>query len=125
MDRAEEEESEDSPAVGLAMAAIADRLAGWEENKANTTGQDQAFEAGNALALFGYSQRNVQVVVWMGGDCPLCERLNGTRQRIGAPFVSEGDTVEATDGATAALAVSRTIRHGPLHGGCDCTVMAG
>jgi HK97 family phage portal protein len=104
---------------------LGERLERWEEGKAAQTGMDQAFEAGNALALLGYLRLDVETVVWEGGDCPLCAKLNGTRQAIGQAFVEEGDTVEAEDGATAPLQVKRTLRHGPLHSGCDCTVRAG
>lgn len=125
LNQAEADGAAPAVALGLAGAAILARLDLWETTKANKTGQDQAFEAGNALALHGYGQRGVNTVVWMGGDCPLCAKFNGTRQRIGTPFAQDGDTVDAGDGVTAALPVTRTIRHGPLHGGCDCTVMAG
>ncbi len=116
---AEAEDEED------AAAAIEERLTGWEENRAQKTALEQAFEAGNALAIVGYVAAGVTALRWSarGDSCPLCKKLDGRRVRMGRPFVEEGQTISA-DGVDP-LPVVRTIKHGPLHGGCDCVVVAG
>ena len=115
-------EAEDEEA---AQAAIEERLSGWEENRAQKTALEQAFEAGNALALVGYVAGGVTALRWSarGDSCPLCKKLDGRRVRMGRPFVEEGDTVDA-DGVDP-LPIARSIKHGPLHSGCDCVVVAG
>lgn len=107
-----------------AASAILERMDGWDENRAVKTGRDQAFEAGNALAKFGYAALGVRYLVWAGGDCPLCQHLNGARVGIDEMFVRAGDSVDAGDGVAPYPAV-RDIGHPPLHGGCDCVIVAG
>lgn len=108
-----------------AQQAIQERMDGWEQTKAQKTGLDQAFEAGNALALFGYGVAGVSFLTWhaSGKSCPLCQRMNGRRTKIGGYFLKEGDTVDA-DGVTP-LPIIRNMRHAPLHEGCDCIALAG
>lgn len=108
-----------------ALAKIEDRMNGWESTKAGKEGFDQAFEAGNALSIFGYAASGVSLLQWRarGESCPLCRKMNGKRIKIGGAFFEAGDKHEA-DGVDP-LPIVRTIKHGPLHGGCDCTVVAG
>lgn len=108
-----------------AADAIEERLTGWEETKASKTALEQAFEAGNALATLGYMMGGATVLRWAasGSSCPLCQRMDGKRIKTGGAFLKEGDEVTA-DGVDP-LPIIRTITHGPLHSGCDCTVIAG
>lgn len=107
------------------LPAIQERLDGWDETKPVKNAVEQAFEAGNALVVFGYRQANVRYLRWVasGDSCPLCIKLDGKRIPIAGSFVEVGDTVTA-DGVDP-LPIVRTMRHGPLHGGCDCVVIAG
>lgn len=115
-------EAEDDEA---AATAIDDRMDGWEETKAGKEGFEQAFEAGNALAIYGYVVAGVSILVWRarGESCPLCRKLDGKRIKVGGAFFDEGDehTAEGVD----PLPIVRKIKHGPLHSGCDCTITAG
>lgn len=108
-----------------ALAKIEDRMAGWESTKAGKEGFEQAFEAGNALAIFGYAAAGVTILQWRarGESCPLCRKMNGKRIKIGGAFFEPGDKHEAE--GVDPLPIVRKIKHGPLHGGCDCTVVAG
>lgn len=100
------------------------RLDEWQETKADKTAAEQAFEAGNALAIYGYVGAGVSYLVWRasGGACPLCQKMNGKKIRIGGSFADEGDEVTAE--GVDPLPIVRKIKHGPLHRGCDCTVVA-
>jgi hypothetical protein len=108
-----------------AAAAIEDRMNGWDDTKAGKEGFDQAFEAGNALAIFGYSVAGVSILRWSarGESCPLCRKMDGKRIKIGGSFFDAGDTHKAE--GVDPLPIIRKISHGPLHNGCDCTVQAG
>jgi len=108
-----------------AAAKIEERMAGWEETKAGKEGFAQSFEAGNALSIFAYAASGVSLLQWRarGESCPLCRKMNGKRIKIGGAFFEAGDEHKA-DGVDP-LPIVRTIKHGPLHGGCDCTVVAG
>ena len=115
-------EAEDEAA---ASAAISERLAGWEETKADKTALEQAFEAGNALSYFAYGAAGVVSIIWRasGESCPLCRKLDGKKVKIGESFFEAGDTHEAE--GVDPLPIIRKIKHGPLHAGCDCCVTAG
>jgi hypothetical protein len=108
-----------------AAAAIEERMTGWEENRAQKTALEQAFEAGNALAIYGYAAGGVTHLVWRarGESCPFCRKMDGRRIRIQGQFFDEGDT--ATAEGVDPLPIVRKIKHGPLHSGCDCVVVAG
>lgn len=108
-----------------AAEAVAQRMDDWESTKPGKTGLEQAFEAGNALVILGYVAGGVETLRWMarGDSCPLCKKLDGRKIPISGSFVDEGDTVDA-DGVDP-LPVVRKMRHGPLHQGCDCTVVRG
>jgi HK97 family phage portal protein len=115
-------DAEDAQAAG---DAISERLTGWEETKAQKTALEQAFEAGNALAYFAYGAAGVATLIWRasGESCPLCQKMDGRKIKIGQAFLDAGDSVTA-DGVDP-LPIIKTIRYGPLHGGCDCVTVAG
>ena len=108
-----------------AAAVIEERMTGWEENRAQKTALEQAFEAGNALAIYGYAAGGVTHLVWRarGESCPFCRKMDGRRIPIKGQFFDEGDTVTAE--GVEPLPIVRKIRHGPLHSGCDCVCVAG
>lgn len=108
-----------------AAAKIEDRMNGWDDTKAGKEGFEQAFEAGNALAIFGYAAAGVSILRWSarGESCPLCRKMDGKRIKIGGSFFDEGDTHKAE--GVDPLPIVRKIRHGPLHAGCDCVCVAG
>lgn len=107
------------------LEAINGRLDGWEESKATKTGRQQAFEAGNALGLALYVALGVQRKRWAarGDSCPFCQRMNGRVVGVKDHFVAGGEHVHGEDGAEPML-VRRPKGHGPLHGDCDCVVIA-
>jgi HK97 family phage portal protein len=114
-------ESEGQDAADL----IDERLDGWEETRGEQIALGQAFEAVNALtvSLFGYF--SVRYLKWAasGASCPFCRRLSGRTVGIEQYFVQKGDTVSGGPD-DAPMLVRRNTRHGPLHKGCDCVVVA-
>jgi HK97 family phage portal protein len=116
---AESESEEDAEKV------ITQRLEDWEGNKAQKLGFEQSFEAGNALAIFGYVAGGVSFLRWAarGESCPLCRKMDGRRIKIGSAFLDDGDEVTA-EGANP-LPIIRKVKHGPLHQACDCVTIAG
>lgn len=105
--------------------AINTRLDGWEETKAQKTGRQQTFEAGNALVVGLYGAMGVAQMRWAarGDSCPYCKRLNGRIVGVNEAFVAGGDSVHGDEGSEP-MKVRRTKRHAPLHGTCDCVVLA-
>jgi HK97 family phage portal protein len=105
---------------------INERMDGWEETEAQKQSLRQAFEAGNALSLYGYDAGGVRSTVWMatGAEtCPFCDSLNGQVREIGSAYVEQGQEMEGGAGQTP-LAIERDLGHGPLHAGCDCILLA-
>lgn len=106
--------------------AIEARLDGWEESRPGKVALQQSFEAGNALAVAAYGVYGVTRLKWAasGKSCNYCLRLNGSVIGIEHYFVKKGDSING--GADEdPLMVRRNTRHGPIHGGCDCVVVAG
>lgn len=105
---------------------LEERLDGWAETKAHKIASRQAFEAGNALITASYGTAGVTKLRWVtnSGACPFCTKLNGKTVGIQEYFISAGDTVDGDEDSQPMLVRSNT-RHGPIHGGCECTVVAG
>lgn len=106
--------------------AIEERLDGWEESRPGKMALQQSFEVGNALAVAAYGLYAVTRLKWAasGKSCNYCLRLNGSTVAIESYFVNKGDSVNGGPDDPP-LKVRRNTRHGPIHGGCDCVVVAG
>jgi hypothetical protein len=102
------------------------RLDGWAETRAEGLARDESNRAGNALAWAFYLAGGVQVMRWMtvGDSCPYCRALDGKEVGIQEVFLSK-ETDFQPDEADRPLSRRHDIRHGPLHDGCDCQVVAG
>jgi len=99
-------------------------LTGWEETQPQKVALGQAFEAMNALTIAVYGVVGVKLLRWAarGESCPFCRSLDGKTAGIKNFFVEAGESVSGGSGAP--MLVRRNTRHGPLHGGCDCVVVA-
>lgn len=103
---------------------IEERLTRWEETKPKKAADRQAFEALNALVLVSYGAYGITRYRWVasGESCPFCRQLSGHTAGIEEFIVGAGTTLSGGDAGP--MTISRNIRHGPLHGGCDCVVQA-
>lgn len=104
-------------------SVIEQRLDEWEEKRPGKMGLQQAFEAMNALTIFFYGAAGVTLLRWAGGDCNFCKQLSGQVVGIQEYFVVAGSSLDGGDAGT--MRVRNNTRHGPLHRGCDCVVVAG
>lgn len=106
------------------LAAIDERLTRWEETKPAKAADRQAFEGLNAFVIASYGAYQIRKIGWVasGSSCPFCRQLNGKVIGIEEYFVGEG--AELHGGETGPMKVSRNVRSGHLHGGCDCVVRA-
>lgn len=104
---------------------VDERLTRWEETKPGKVGERHAFEALNALVIASYRSHEVRLLRWLasGASCPFCQQLSGKVAGIEEYFIPAGTSLDG--GAAAPMLISRNVRHGPLHGGCDCVVVAG
>ena len=103
---------------------VEERLTRWEETKPGKAADRQAFEALNAFVLVSYGAYGITRYRWVasGESCPFCRQLSGQTAGLEEFIVSAGTTLNGGDAGP--MTISRNIRHGPLHGGCDCVVQA-
>ena len=103
---------------------IGGRLDGWEQTEAKRQALGNAYEGLNALTVAAYTVVGVRYLMWMatGESCEFCRSMSGRIVGIDGFFVQAGGSVNGLDGGV--LSVSRNKRHGPIHEGCDCVVIA-
>ena len=97
---------------------------GWPD-RAGSEAQDETTRFNGAIAVAAYSAAHVRALRWVTFDrsCPYCQAMDGKVIEITGYFVQEGTALHP-DGAEHPLRVNRNTRHPPLHGGCDCSVIA-
>lgn len=108
-----------------AWDALDTRLGEWDETRADKIGDSESVRAASAFAREAYALLGVSTLVWAGGSCPLCASMNGRETDITKEFLVAGDSVGGDDGEGEPLTVEYSLFHPPLHGGCDCDVVAG
>ena len=103
---------------------VDERLTRWEETKPKKVADRQSFEALNAFVLASYGAYSITRYRWVasGQSCPFCRQLSGQTAGIEEHIVGEGTELDGGDAGP--MRIKRNVRHGPLHGGCDCTVQA-
>ena len=107
------------------QTVIADVLTKMQEDRAEEFAADAAVRINNSVAVEAYKVMGVRTKRWVafGENCPYCNELNGRSVEVGFVFLAQ-------DGALAPAGVEpyrsgANIGHAPLHGGCDCMVVAG
>lgn len=108
------------------VGKIEERLEEWLEKKAIKIAARQAFQAGNGLVVANYTVKGVKKLVWdaNGGACAFCAKLDGKIIGIEEWFATAGQMlIGGNDDAPMIMRSNK--RHGPIHGGCECTVRAG
>lgn len=103
---------------------IAGRLDGWADTEAKRQALGQAYEGVNALTVAAYAAVGVRYLMWVatGESCEFCRAMSGRIVGIDGYFIEDGGSVQGLDGGF--MSVSRRKRHGPIHEGCDCVVVA-
>lgn len=103
---------------------IDERLDGWADSRPDQMASQHALEFGNAMAVAAYGALGVLYLRWVTNSdaCPFCRSLNGKIAGIAGFFVQAGTMLDG--GAEGQMLVRRNTRHGPLHEGCQCTVVA-
>ncbi len=100
------------------------RFDDWVLKRGDKIGREEAVQQLNAGTKRGLILAGFLTFVWMADSdpCPMCRDLDGQKAGIGAPFVEAGQTVGTEE---VNMKVPDTIGHGPLHGGCTCTIAPG
>jgi len=103
---------------------IEERLDGWTDTRPSQMARNEAVGFGNALAVAAYGALGVLYLRWVssGESCSFCQSLSGKIAGIGGFFIQAGTMIDG--GAEGQMLVRRNTRHGPIHDGCDCVVIA-
>jgi len=96
----------------------------WEENRADDSTTEETTRASQAILRAAYATLGVVALRWVADadPCPFCQRVSGTVVTIAEPFAGEGVDIEGEDGAQ--MRITQTIKHPPLHRGCECQMIA-
>ena len=96
-----------------------------EEGMAAREAAEEVTRSNNAVALAVYAAAGRLTKRWVsvGDSCQYCSKLNGQVIAIYEWYVPADGGLTGLDGGV--LNVTRNIGHPPVHGGCDCMVVAG
>lgn len=114
-------ETDDPTAAEAALERVIDR---WEKTRAEVESNRESVRSDNAIAVAIYSIARI-LAKWftVGKSCPGCQSMDGKTVSAGSAFLTKGDLVPMGDDQPD-LSVTGSLRHPPLHGGCDCMVIA-
>lgn len=100
------------------------RLDEWEANRAEKVASNEKTQASNAFAKNIYRLAGIAALIWMAmgqKTCEYCQQMDGMKTSIDDDFAYNGEEIPDD----RSLGIKKSIGHPPLHGGCDCQVMAG
>lgn len=112
-------EDEDDP-----WTTVDDYLARRKDKQAGWFADEETVRMGNALARTSYQLLLIATMMWVssGESCSYCSALDGQVISTTSQFLPAGDELKP-EGEDAFVSDSN-IGHPPLHGGCDCMVVA-
>ncbi len=112
----------DLPEGDDAGDAIEERLSQWEHGSSDANPTRAEKESNNeatrmvmAMARMFLVAGGVTQLVWSGGECPICQELDGKVVGTEESFASEGDEI-------GDLKVESNTFAPPLHQGCVCSI---
>lgn len=104
--------------------AIEQRLAEWDETRAEKIAGREPVQQESAVARFVWAAAGITKLRWQlrgSQSCPFCKALNGKIVGIGSPFVDQGDFTPEGHAASP-LKVRGPKMHAPIHRGCVCII---
>lgn len=116
----------DAEAAGKDVAAaVEERLREWLDTRPGKIADGESVRAGEAFARRAYVRGGVTRFRWRahGKNCPYCSRLNGKVVGVEQDFIAAGQDYQP-DGAERPIRPRHPVKHAPLHGACDCMVVA-
>lgn len=102
---------------------LQDEFDTWQEERVEFESEEETFRFSNAVAKTSYILAGVVVLRWMADSdpCDFCASLDGKTVGVQGSFVKEGEPLEVNG---KVLRPSSNIGHGPLHRGCQCSIVA-
>jgi HK97 family phage portal protein len=108
------------------IGAVGAILLLWREKRAASVASSELVQLNGATSRVSYENAGVEKLVWVavGSDtCPICDEMDGRVVGVREAFVQEGDSV-AGGPEQGGIRASSTVRHPPIHDGCDCMIVA-
>jgi len=105
------------------LDALEAKLDEWRDGRPGQVARHETVQAQGAVTRKVYRESGILRLQWVatGDTCPLCLELDGQIVGIENAFVVGGGGVDA-DGVS--ITKPRNTLHPPLHGGCDCQIVA-
>lgn len=96
----------------------------WESVRTDEVAKEETAKGKSAIARGVYAAAGILVLRWVafGDNCPICNSLNGKVVGIEQAFAEAGFEVGPPD---AGITPRTSIKHPPIHGGCDCDISIG
>lgn len=109
--------------AGTVVERLAAKLDAWTDQRPARMARDETAQAGNAIARHIYEQAGIERLVWIASAdaCEMCRSMDGRVVSISQPFLADGETAGTEQ---KHITSEGTLSHPPLHGGCDCQLVA-
>jgi len=108
-----------------AEEALLNELELWPDERSPQIADEESVRFGNAMAKMVYGALGAATLrlVAFGESCPYCNNMDGRVIGIDEYFIPAGGSIEGE--GVEPLTSTTDIGHPPLHGGCDCMIVAG
>jgi HK97 family phage portal protein len=103
---------------------IENRFTDWVDKRPGKIAAEEKVRQLNAGTKTGLILAGYLTFRWVAnsGACPMCTQLDGKIVSIYRQFVEAGEKVGTDD---VNMKAEHSVGHGPLHGGCQCTIAPG
>lgn len=105
---------------------ILTRVGEWREKRPIKEASRQIIESSSAFSKAVYLAAGVMSLKWVAAGskpCPYCIEMDGRIIGIQSNFVGKGEQLNP-EGGTGPMLSYQNKSHPPLHGGCECLIIA-
>jgi hypothetical protein len=109
-----------------AREAVEAELGEWEENRPGKIAMKESVEANGVMTRLVLGGLGVLMMRWraLGAKpCPYCQAMNGAIVSITGVFAEAGSSLEVE--GQPPMTITTGVSNPPLHGGCECVIVAG
>jgi HK97 family phage portal protein len=109
-----------------AAEAIQTRLNEWGQKRSGKIALNESVQFMGGAAKTLYLVAGLTVYRWAvnPGACDFCQTLDGKVAGVDKNFVNAGEDVQGGPDSDGPMKPSDNIGHPPLHGGCECDIIA-
>lgn len=106
--------------------AVEAELEEWEENRPDKIAMKESVEANGVMTRLVFGGLGVLLMRWsaLGAKpCLYCQAMDGAIVSITGVFAEAGSSIEVE--GQPAMTITTGVSNPPLHGGCECVIVAG